>query len=217
VRNPVARATAAAAAPIADDDGPPWLDEEPDVFVDDLSTPAARLAPAAAQAPVSAHDAEVSGAPPEPRELDRSIALPAPLPAFERTALGTRWAELVAQWNDARLLVALVRELAMQAELVACVEGGGCETWTLRLARETLRNPSLVDKLAAIARRQLGRDLALVVEPGEAQDCPARREAAEADRRQREAVADIQSDPTVQSLLAQFRTARILPGSIKPL
>ncbi|HEX4511768.1 MAG TPA: DNA polymerase III subunit gamma/tau, partial [Burkholderiaceae bacterium] len=154
-----------------------------------------------------------------PREADRSIAVPPPLPPFERTALGTRWAELVAQWNDARLLVALVRELALQAELIACVEaaGSGAETWTLRVGRETLRNPSLVDKLAAIARQQLGRALTLVVEAGDAQDCPARREAAEADRRQREAIAEIQSDPTVQSLLAQFRTARILPGSIKPL
>ena len=85
------------------------------------------------------------------------------------------------------------------------------------MARETLRNPTLVEKLANTARTQLGRDLRLVVEAGEAQDSPAKRETAEADRRQREAIENIQSDPTVRALLEQFRTARILPGSIKPL
>jgi DNA polymerase-3 subunit gamma/tau len=213
MRSPVARATAPTVTPAQDDDDPPWLDDEPEVLVDDLPAPTRRTAPGSAPT--------ASSLPTETpdREVDRALALPPPLPPFERTALGTRWAELVAQWNDARLLVALVRELAMQAELVVCADAGtGPETWTLRVGRETLRNPSLVDKLAAIARQQLHRDrLTIVVEAGEAQDSPARREAAEADRRQREAIADIQSDPTVQSLLAQFHTARILPGSIKPL
>jgi DNA polymerase-3 subunit gamma/tau len=144
--------------------------------------------------------------------------MPPPLPAFERTALGTTWAGHVAQWNGASLLVALVRELAMQAELVACDDPPtGASTWTLRVARETLRNPALVEKLGNIARQQLGRDIRLVVEAGEPQDSPAKRETAEADRRQREAIENIQSDPTVRALLEQFRTARILPGSIKPL
>jgi DNA polymerase-3 subunit gamma/tau len=55
------------------------------------------------------------------------------------------------------------------------------------------------------------------VTAGEAIDCLARRDAFEADRRQRQAVAAIQSAPLVATLLAQFPTARVLPGSIKPL
>ena len=33
----------------------------------------------------------------------------------------------------------------------------------------------------------------------------------------REAEATIQQDPVVQELMSQFKTARIVPGSIKPL
>jgi DNA polymerase-3 subunit gamma/tau len=211
------RAVAAAAS--ADDD-PPWGDEEPDVYEDDLPAPtrgrlgqdggASRVAAPTGR---SAFD-EASDAPDEPGpRADRLVAPPPALPPFERTTLGTQWAELVVQWNDASLLVALVRELAMQAELVAC-EGN---QWRLRVGRETLRNPALVEKLTNIARQQLGRELRFDVEAGEAQDSPAKREAAEADRRQRAAIENIQSDPTVRALLDQFRTARILPGSIKPL
>ena len=52
---------------------------------------------------------------------------------------------------------------------------------------------------------------------GVAQDSPALRETERLARRQREAEEVIQSDPLVQSLLAQFSTARIVPGSIKPV
>jgi DNA polymerase III subunit gamma/tau len=37
------------------------------------------------------------------------------------------------------------------------------------------------------------------------------------DRRQREAEAAIHNDPLVQELMSQFKNARIVPGSIKPL
>jgi DNA polymerase-3 subunit gamma/tau len=220
---PVAPRAVAAATSV--DDDPPWGEEEPDVYEDDLPAPTrSRLAPegggrVAAPTGRSAFDEDVDAAaePSAPQRADRTVAAPPPLPPFERTALGTQWAELVAQWNGANLLVALVRELAMQAELVASGTAGETTEWRLRVARETLRNPALVEKLTNIARQQLGRDVRIAVEAGEAQDSPAKREAYEADRRQRTAIEDIQSDPTVRALLDQFRTARILPGSIKPL
>jgi DNA polymerase-3 subunit gamma/tau len=53
--------------------------------------------------------------------------------------------------------------------------------------------------------------------PGVAADSPARRDAAERARRQREAESAIHNDPLVRDLMAQFKTARIVPGSIKPL
>jgi DNA polymerase-3 subunit gamma/tau len=42
------------------------------------------------------------------------------------------------------------------------------------------------------------------------------RAAAEAERRQIEAEQIIHNDPLVQALMAQYKTARIVPGSIKP-
>jgi DNA polymerase-3 subunit gamma/tau len=58
--------------------------------------------------------------------------------------------------------------------------------------------------------------LKLEVEAGAVTDSPAKREAAERDRRQREAEDLIRNDPLVQEMLAQFPSARIVPGSIKP-
>ena len=45
----------------------------------------------------------------------------------------------------------------------------------------------------------------------------ARRMAADKRRRQQEAEQLIHDDPLVRDMLAQFKTARIVPGSIKPL
>jgi DNA polymerase-3 subunit gamma/tau len=56
----------------------------------------------------------------------------------------------------------------------------------------------------------------LEIVPGVPGDSPARREAETAARRQREAEAIIHDDPLVQAMLAQFSTARIVPGSIRP-
>ena len=47
-------------------------------------------------------------------------------------------------------------------------------------------------------------------------DSPARREAAARARRQQQAEQIMTSDPLVRELMSQFKTARIVPGSIKP-
>jgi DNA polymerase-3 subunit gamma/tau len=39
---------------------------------------------------------------------------------------------------------------------------------------------------------------------------------AERERRQRVAEQTIHNDPLVQALMSQYKTARIVPGSIKP-
>jgi DNA polymerase-3 subunit gamma/tau len=230
LRSTAPRAVATVAVAVAtasDDSDPPWGEEEPDVLEDDLPEPTrsrfTNNAGQRARPPVDEEPADLMPDAPvvarggtQPQAAPQS-ALPPALPEFERTALGTQWYELVTLCSGAPGFVALVRELAVQSELIACDEHGDAPTWRLRVARETLRNPTLVDKLSAIVRQQLGRPLQLRVEAGEAQDCPSRRDAAEAERRQRAAIDAIQSDPTVRALLAQFQTARILPGSIKPL
>jgi DNA polymerase III subunit gamma/tau len=143
-------------------------------------------------------------------------ATPVVLPTTH-TALGDRWFALVNSLQEQQLVAALVRELAVQSELVA--QGEGAEPqWTLRVERESLRNDALTEKLrTALATLLEMPTLQLVVQAGAVQDSPARRVAAERDRRQQEAERTIQSDPMVQELLAQFPGARIVPGSIKPL
>jgi DNA polymerase-3 subunit gamma/tau len=219
---PAARAVAAAAAaPVADDAEPPWGDDEPDDLMDDLPTPT-RGRSGNAPPPVQRARPTLDELEPEfddePAAVpSRNVAPPPAPPQFERTELGTRWYALISQCAEAGKLVAMVRALAMQSELVSCDIDGATPTWRLRVSLETLRNPALAEKLSVILRELTGESLQLAVEMGDAQDTPLRRDAAEADKRQRAAIDEIQSDATVRALLAQFQTARILPGSVKPL
>ncbi|HYP31471.1 MAG TPA: DNA polymerase III subunit gamma/tau [Burkholderiaceae bacterium] len=221
LRTPLARAVATAA--MAEDDGPPWVDEEPDELLDDLPAPTrgrgGNAPPPVQRARPSLDELEpeYDDEPGVAAPVPQSFAPPPALPPFERTELGTRWYDLINQCAAAGKLVAMVRALAMQSELVHCDPAGDAPTWRLRVALETLRNPALADKLGAILRELTGTALQLSVEIGEPQDTPLKRDAAEADRRQRAAIDEIQSDATVRALLAQFQTARILPGSVKPL
>ena len=48
-------------------------------------------------------------------------------------------------------------------------------------------------------------------------DSAALREAAARAQAQAEAEAAIRDDPLVQNLLREFKTARIVPGSVRPL
>lgn len=138
-------------------------------------------------------------------------------PRVQRTALGDRWAEVVASLNSANAITALVRELAMQAELISidAAEGGG-ERWGLKVERETLRQPTLAEKLQAALVAHTGQNIKIEASAGVPDDSPARRDAEAAALRQREAEAIIHNDPLVQAMLAQFSTARIVPGSIRP-
>jgi len=170
-------------------------------------------------------------------EIARSDANPQPMPengslpaaetaqparttagcALELSALGDRWAAAVQALCAAGSIGALVRELAMQAECVAIDERASPIMWRLRVERETLRTPANAEKLQAALAEWLGRPVRLEMEAGMAQDSPARREAAERARRQVEAERTIQEDPLVQALMAQYKTARIVPGSVKSL
>jgi DNA polymerase-3 subunit gamma/tau len=184
---PAARASVAPApAPVSSREPPPWLDEVPD-------------------------EDEAPAAPVEVREPPKPFA--ASTPAFEPTPLGDRWAEVVAKMIEAGSIGALVRELAMQAQCLSAGEGG---VWRLRVERETLRAPAQRDKLQAALAALLGQPVQLEVEAGAATDTPAQRAAVERARRQSEAEQIIHNDPLVQALMKQFKTARIVPGSVKP-
>ena len=106
----------------------------------------------------------------------------------------------------------------MQAQAVAVQPlAGGGQHWQLLVERETLRAPALRDKLVAVLVQATGAPVTLDVQAGAVTDSIARRDAAAREAAQREAEQLIQQDPAVLALMAQFRTAHIVPGSIQPL
>lgn len=132
--------------------------------------------------------------------------------ALQPTALGERWAALVPQLG----LTALARELAMQAQCLAIDEQQSPQRWLLRVERDSLRQPALKDKLQAALAELQQQPVQIELEQGVATDSAALRESAAAQARQRRAEQIILEDPFVKQLLGQFKTARIVQGSIKP-
>ena len=127
-----------------------------------------------------------------------------------------RWVALVMGLVADNAVSAMVRELALQAECVAIADDGVEKVWRLRVERENLRAPALRERLQAAATNALGRAARLEVEAGLAVDTAAARDAAERASRQAEAERVIHDDPLVKALMAQYKTARIVPGSVKP-
>jgi DNA polymerase-3 subunit gamma/tau len=188
-----------------------------------LAKPSAPVATYAPRAPVPAMSVREPSPPawldeptpeaqsPVPRPAEPAAAVP-----LEPTPLGDRWVALVALLGERQSIAALVRELALQAQLVEQRDGAQ-PLWRLRVERESLRSAALVDKLRGALAEATGiAPLKLEVEAGSVTDSVARREAAERERRQREAEEIIRNDPLVKEMLAQFPSARIVPGSIKP-
>ena len=174
---------------------PPWLDDVPSH--EDNPPPAGRAALRATAAP--------------------ALTVPAPARKLVTTPLGDRWAELVLRLADAGSISALVRELAWQAELLDIDSSTQPPTWRLAVERDSLRTDALRDRLGLALQAELGQPLQLLLDNALPQDSPARRDTAEREQRQQQAEAAIRSDPLVVDLLSQFKGARIVPGSIKPL
>jgi DNA polymerase III subunit gamma/tau len=131
--------------------------------------------------------------------------------------LNTRWAQQVQSLCDSGHLSALVRELAMQAQCIEMTANGSQRHWRLRVERESLRTPALRDKLQAICAEALGQAVSIEMEAGVAQDSPAQRQNAQRAAQQAQAERTIHDDPLVQAILTQYKTARIVPGSIHPV
>jgi DNA polymerase III subunit gamma/tau len=144
--------------------------------------------------------------------VDRRAVSTDPVAALSPTPLGDRWDEHVRNLIEQGAVTAMARELALQSQCVA-IDGNA---WRLRVERESLRGPAQRERLQTALRQLLGEPVTLEVELGANDDTPARREAAARERRQREAEQTIEQDPLVQALMQQYRTARIVPGSVKP-
>ena len=129
---------------------------------------------------------------------------------FTPTEEGDFWFATVQQLMAAEAITALVRELALQAQLVARDAGH----WMLRVERESLNLPGSRERLRQ-ALEQAGLATQLSVELGVVMDSPARRLAAAAAERQKVAEDIIHNDAFVQSMMRDFG-AKIVPGTLKP-
>ena len=181
-------------------------------------TPSVSEPPAWIDAPDASPDAWLSAAKPEVvAEVPPHASATAEPLAVDLLRLGDRWTETVRRLIDSGSIGALVRELAMQAQCVAIDDAATPMVWRLRVEREMLRAASHCDKLQAALSEAIGRAVRLETEAGAAIDSPALREAAERARRLAEAEQTIENDPLVRALMSQYKTARIVPGSVKSL
>ncbi|AOW13106.1 DNA polymerase III subunit gamma/tau [Hydrogenophaga crassostreae] len=128
---------------------------------------------------------------------------------LQSTPEGDFWMGLVQALIQAEAVTALVRELALQSQLVA--RDG--ERWLLRVERESLSQSNAPDRLAS-ALATLEHRAQVVVEIGTVNDSPALRLAALAAQKQREAEAIIMGDAFVQSVVRDFG-GKIVPGTLK--
>ena len=128
-----------------------------------------------------------------------------------------RWDALVRSLCEQGAVTALLREAAMQAGLQGVDDSRTPPVWHLRVEREPLRSAALADKLAAAIGTAIGQPVQVRFESGIPDDSPARRDTAARLHRQAQAEETIHNDPVVRELLNQFKTARIVPGSIKPV
>jgi DNA polymerase-3 subunit gamma/tau len=132
-------------------------------------------------------------------------------PPLAKTSEGDFWNQLVREMVEAQAINALVRELALQSQLIARDD----KQWSLQVDKDSLNTPSNRDRLQA-ALAQFGHDVQLSVATGPVLDSTAKRLTQENAERQARAEAIILQDPFVQSLMRDF-DAKIVPGSIKPV
>jgi DNA polymerase III subunit gamma/tau len=167
--------------------------------------------------PQSLQNAQIS----EPEKTNPRETVPAVIPKVHSTVVSTPvlaktsegdfWNQLVREMVEVQAINALVRELALQSQLMVRED----KQWTLQVDKDSLNTPSNRERLqAALVDR--GHDIQLTVTTGLVQDCTAKRIAQENAERQARAEAIILQDPFVQSLMRDF-DAKIVPGSIKPV
>ncbi len=132
-------------------------------------------------------------------------------PVLIPTEEGDFWHATVQQLIASEAVNAMVRELALQSQLIA----RDTDQWLLRVERESLNQPTTRERLTN-ALQAAGFGVQLAVEVGRVTDSPSRRNSAASAEKQLAAEKIIFDDPFVQSMMRDFG-AKIVPGSIKPL
>ncbi|WP_090143010.1 DNA polymerase III subunit gamma/tau [Limnohabitans sp. DM1] len=147
------------------------------------------------------------------RESSSSSRVDVPKPAavvLEPTPQGDAWFELVQGLITQEVITALVRELALQSQLMTR-EGA---QWLLRVEQSSLNHPASRERLQAALQAAGHGDVRLNIEQGAVTDSPSRRLAVAAAAKMVAATALIENDPLVQAMVRDFG-AKIVPGSIK--
>ncbi|PUE49298.1 DNA polymerase III subunit gamma/tau [Limnohabitans sp. 2KL-1] len=202
------------------DEPPPWQDW-PDTT--DYSDGNASVSNEAKHVPEHEPELGSLGSPPPPPALRslpvREVAAPslrADVPhaagpaAVQATPQGDVWLDVVQGLMAQEVITALVRELALQSQLLA----RDADQWQLRVERETLNHPASRDRLQAALQAAGHGDVKLQIEIGPVTDSPAKRLAVKAAEKMLAAQALIQNDPLVQAMVRDFG-AKIVPGSLQ--
>ncbi|MGI9217711.1 MAG: DNA polymerase III subunit gamma/tau [Hydrogenophaga sp.] len=185
--------------PLDESDDVPWVEEPDEAPADEGVMTSRRVVPVPVRDP----------GPSSRLDRLRDPGEPAPVREPVRTAEGDFWFDAVTQLVRAEAITALVRELALQSQLVARDAG----QWVLRVERESLKQGSAPERLAT-ALLTLGHAVRVVVEIGPVDDSASLRQGADAARRQREAEQIIRDDPFVQQMMRDFG-GKIVPGTLK--
>jgi len=180
---------------------PPWHDAKP-------SGPQSAVAAGGSMAQVLSIPVRDLQTPSRP---ERGLSVPPRRVAdLQLTEEGAFWNETVQALIRSEAIAALVRELALQSQLVDRQAG----VWTLQIQHESLGQGNTRDRLEA-ALAQLGYAVRLVLRSGTVSDSPSLRAAALARQRQEEAERLILADPFVQSMMRDFG-GKIVPGTLRP-
>ncbi len=188
----------------------------PTLSVPAVSMPASR--PGSAAEPAKKPQPEPQPQQSQPHLIAPENAAPQDSPIFlasispiSPTTLGNTWSDLVGKLVAAEAIGAMVRELALQSELVS--QDGS--SWTLRVERQSLKQSAACEKLQLALQTLTNADPAvkLMVEVGPISDSPARRNLEAQQQRQRQAEDIIHNDPFVQSMMRDWG-AKIGPISV---
>lgn len=189
---------------------PPWEDF-PDTTDDSQQGAQAMTAsvePAAASSQPVLQSLPVREATQSSARLDSPKS--ARLPVVQATPEGDFWLEVVQGLIDTEAISALVRELALQSQLVT----RDSDHWQLRVENETLNHSATKERLQAALHAAGHGAVKLHIEMNTVTDSPAKRLAILAAAKMVAAQELIENDPLVQAMVRDFG-AKIVPGSIQ--
>ena len=209
---PLAVAPAPSIQPVSQPEPPPWEELPDDEAWADPEMSMMDAMPLDVTPPPVARPALRSLPVRESSEPTARVDLPransgAPL---QETPEGEAWLGMVQALVDQDAITALVRELALQSQLLA---RDGLQ-WQLRVERETLNHQASRERLQAALMAAGHGEVKLHIEIGTVTDSPAKRLAVQAAAKMQAAQELIQNDPLVQAMVRDF-AAKIVPGSIQ--
>lgn len=127
--------------------------------------------------------------------------------------LGAVWCEVVQQMMDAERIQAVVRELALQSQLVHQDRHSTPEIWQLQIENPMLNQAQIKEPLQHALREQ-GWAVRLEVRVGPAADTPSKRIQHARIAKVQAAESLLKQDPFVQHMMRAFG-GTIVPGSVQ--